>query len=126
MFPELFLRLAHQVFDLPVEFLRVRRSLAEIADDALMVDEDDRGERSYAPRLGDRAALTAVPERPPGDGLSLRLAQRGNVRVGVDADQDERATPVLLDERPLVREHFPAVRSPHPPEAQHHHLAAVV
>ena len=98
-----------------------------VADNALVVDHVNRRPSPDAGPGGDRpAGAAAVPARPPGD-LFLDSSRHGLVAVlvAIDPEQGERLVFQPLHQRPLVRVHGPARRSPVPPEVEDDHRTPV-
>src|SRR5262249_12797299 len=99
-----------------------------LADDALVVDQNESRPACQSPVVRDvRFALTFILERPPRDHLLFVFHfDVGIVAVAIDAKEDKRFAFKLCDERPLVREHAHARRSPMGPKIEQNHFAAVI
>jgi len=97
------------------------------ANNAFLVEHENRGPLGDLVLLVNRTVDVAVPPAAPGEVFFLdHFLQFLAIFVAVDAQQGEGLIGMLLDERPLVRVQFPAGASPMPPKAEHHHFAAVI
>ena len=98
-----------------------------VADDALRIQHERRRPAIHAIAGGQFAAAATVPPVGPGDVVAEADALNDLfLVVAIDAQERERPALHACHERPLVRQHRLAGRSPVRPEMHHYDLAAIV
>lgn len=117
--------LCHHCFDFSIENRGIN-SFEPMANYSLRIDQQNRGEALDAIEASDLVRIS-VEKRTPIEFLVFdRLADFFQFIAGVDADQGERSSSVLVDERPLVVEQCDTRWSPQTPKIQHHDFAAII